>query len=85
VLALGAALSGSFLGGSAAAEGKIPLPFVKDHPIAFSAGGGVAILVIVLVIGYYIYIRPSQSSTVTRLMRWKYPSKNGTTYNFRAS
>jgi hypothetical protein len=67
VLAFGAALSGSFLGGSAAASGNFPLPFAKDHPISFSAGGGVAILVIVFLIGHYAYMQPNQTHTVTRL------------------
>lgn len=67
VLAFGAALSVSFLGGNAAAEGKIPIPFFKDHPIAFSATGGVAILIIVLLIGYWTYVRPGGSKAITSL------------------
>lgn len=57
VLALGAALGGSFLGGSAAAKGEIPLPFAKNHPVAFTASGGVAILIIVLVLGHFLFVR----------------------------
>jgi hypothetical protein len=67
VLGLGAALSGGFLGGDAATKGNIPLPFAKEHPIAFSASGGVAILVIVLLIGYYVYVRPNPPHAFTVL------------------
>lgn len=57
VLALGAALGGSFLGGSAAAKGEIPLPFAKNHPVAFTASGGIAVLIIVLILGNFFYVR----------------------------
>jgi hypothetical protein len=53
-LALGCALSAAFLGGHAAATGKIPF-FGNAHPLAISTTGGVAILVIVLVLGHYFY------------------------------
>src|SRR6266480_1557766 len=46
VLSLGAALASSFLGGSAAARGSIPLPLAKTHPLQFSIAGGVGVLVI---------------------------------------
>jgi hypothetical protein len=68
VLAFGAALSGSFLGGNAAARGQIPIPFVKDHPIAFTATGGIAIFIIFFLIGYYGYIRPAQSGATATLI-----------------
>ena len=54
VLALGCALSAAFLGGHAVATGKIPF-FGNAHPLAISTTGGVAILVIVLVLGHYFY------------------------------
>lgn len=56
VLALGAALASSFLGGSAAAEGVFPLPFAKDHPLKFSVTGGIAVLIIVLFAGSRLYV-----------------------------
>jgi hypothetical protein len=57
VLALGSALATSFLGGWAVAEGRIPIPLVQAHPLQVSVGGGVAVLVIVLLLGYWIYVR----------------------------
>jgi hypothetical protein len=65
VLAFGAAASGSFLGGQAAASGNIPLPGAQNHPIAFTAAGGVAILVIVLLVGYFAYVRPGPPTACT--------------------
>lgn len=59
VLALGAALAGGAIGGSASAKGKLPIPgFAKGDPIAIAVGGGVAVLLIVLLIGYLMYVRP---------------------------
>jgi hypothetical protein len=56
VFALGCALSATFLGGDAVASGKIP--FLADKsPLAISATGGIAVLVIVLVLGYYFYVK----------------------------
>ena len=63
VLALGAAMSVAFLGGAAIVEGKIPIPGLAIDPIAFSAGGGIAVLIIVLLIGYFLYIEPYQPLT----------------------
>jgi len=57
VFSFGAALSSSFLGGHAAANGHIPLPFAKSHPVAFSVLGGVAVLIILMVLGHLLYIR----------------------------
>ena len=54
VLALGCALATTFLGGEAVATGKIPF-FSNAHPLAISTSGGVAVLVIVLVLGHYFY------------------------------
>jgi hypothetical protein len=54
VLAIGMAMSSAFLGGSAAAEGKIP--FFQDSPIKFSVGGAIAVFVIVLLLGSRLYI-----------------------------
>src|SRR5262245_109673 len=51
VLALGAALSSSFLGGSAAAKGHLPIPWAKEKPITFSVAGGIATFIIIMLIG----------------------------------
>lgn len=56
VFALGCALSGSFLTGKASASGQLPF-FGDKNPLAISATGGIAILIIVLILGYYIYIK----------------------------
>jgi hypothetical protein len=51
LIALCVAASGAFLGGTAAAKGRIPL--FKDSPIQFSAAGGIGIFVVVLLIMKY--------------------------------
>jgi hypothetical protein len=48
LIALCVAASGAFLGGTAAAKGKIP--FFKKLPVEFSAVGGIGIFVVVLMI-----------------------------------
>lgn len=55
VVAFGAALSVAFLGGAIAAKGVIPLPFATEHPVSFSATGGAAILVLLLILGNSLY------------------------------
>lgn len=55
VLAIGTALATTFLGGTAAVNGTIPLPFLKGSPMTFAAGGGLAALIIVLIFGWYFY------------------------------
>jgi hypothetical protein len=45
------AASGAFLGGNAAARGSIP--FFKDSPVTFAAGGGVGIFVVVYLVLRY--------------------------------
>jgi hypothetical protein len=54
--AFGCALSTAFLGGFAIAEGKIKVPVVENNTIKFSAGGGIAVLVVVLLLGYWIFV-----------------------------
>src|SRR6267142_5378361 len=58
VLALGVALSLGFLGGSASASGKLENLLGNISPIAFKVGGGVAVFVIVFLIGYIVYVKP---------------------------
>lgn len=55
VFALGAALSASFLTGHAAMSGQ--LPFGDKNPIAVSASGGIAVLFIILILGYTTYLK----------------------------
>jgi len=55
VLSLGIGLSATFLGGHALAEGKIPLPFALTNPVSFSVGGGLATIVIFMVLGSFLY------------------------------
>jgi hypothetical protein len=55
VLALGLSLSLAFMGGSAAAKGKLPIPFLRDMPVEFSVAGGIAAFVIVLLFANWIY------------------------------
>jgi hypothetical protein len=60
VWAFGTALSSAFLGGYAAAKGSIPFPFVREHPVQFTVGGGIAVLFITALLGYYLYVQPAQ-------------------------
>jgi hypothetical protein len=53
VFSLGIALSFSFLGGSAVANGK--MPFFRESPVEFSVTGGVAVFVICFLIGVWAY------------------------------
>lgn len=56
VLAFGCALSAAFIGGQAATKGKIPF-FGDKNPLAISATGGIAVLIIVMALGYYFYAK----------------------------
>jgi hypothetical protein len=60
VWAFGTALSSAFLGGYAAAKGSIPFPFVREHPVQFTVGGGIAVLLITALLDYYLYVQPAQ-------------------------
>lgn len=55
IFAISVAAAMTFLGGSAIAKGSIPLPFVQENPIKFTVGGGIAAVLILLLIGYYVY------------------------------
>jgi hypothetical protein len=59
VLSFGAATSVSFLGGAATAQGKIPLPGSPKNTFAVTTAGGVAVLLILLLVGYYLYVTPA--------------------------
>jgi hypothetical protein len=63
VLAIGIALSLGFLGGTASISGKLQnIPGLS--PVAFSAAGGVAVFVIVYLVGYFVYARSGDDSIV---------------------
>lgn len=62
ILGLGSALSASFIGGSAAAKGDIPIMVARDKPFSFSVGGGVAVLIIVLILGKALYLPRNNDS-----------------------
>lgn len=50
VLAIGAAFGLGGLGGEAAVRGNIPIPGAQNHPLAVSVTGGVAVLILVLLL-----------------------------------
>jgi hypothetical protein len=52
LIAFCVAASGTFLGGTAIASGKIPI--VKGPPIQFSAAGGIGIFIVVLLLMHYV-------------------------------
>jgi hypothetical protein len=56
VLALCAAFASAFLGGYASLQGQVPLPFAQQNPISFAAAGGFAVMIIVLLVGYWLYV-----------------------------
>ena len=54
IIAFGLSFSGAFIGGNAAAKGKIP--FISEaYTAEFSAGGGVATFLIVFIVGSSLY------------------------------
>lgn len=55
VLALGSAMSASFLGGGAVAKGHLSIPLLKNNPISIGTFGGIAVLIIVLLLGSLLY------------------------------
>lgn len=59
VFSIGLALAFSFIGGDAAAKGKIP--FIKDSPVVFSVSGGIAVFIICFLIGMASYPKDDKS------------------------
>ena len=55
VLALSGALSAGFLGGNASARGSIPVPLLNEHPLAVAFTGGVAVLIVLLILGARLF------------------------------
>ncbi len=56
VLALSGGLATAFLGGNASARGSIPIPKVQEHTLTFAVTGGIATLIILLVLGWYLFL-----------------------------
>jgi hypothetical protein len=65
VFSLSIGLSFSFIGGHAAVKGKIEIPYIKQNPILFSAGGGIAAFLITLILSHYLFhpINPTPNSS----------------------
>ena len=57
VLSIGAALAVAFIGGNASATGNIPLDIARTNPLSISVGGGVAVLLIMLVVTTTLFKR----------------------------
>lgn len=64
VLAISSGLSANFLGGTAAAEGKFKIPYFENSPISFGVTGGIAVLIIVFVLGYVMYAYPTKEASL---------------------
>ena len=56
VLALSGGLAAAFLGGNASARGSIPIPKVQEHSLTFAVTGGIATLIILLVLGWFLFL-----------------------------
>jgi hypothetical protein len=63
VFSLGAAIGAGFLTGAAAIRGQIPIPGTEKKPIVAGASGGVAVLLIVFLIGYLLACRGIDAPT----------------------
>ncbi|WP_156180912.1 hypothetical protein [Desulfovibrio sp. TomC] len=84
-------LSYSFIGGHAAVKGKINIPYVKQNPILFSAGGGIAAFFITLVLSHSLFhpkstppprpLSPLISGSIILHDGFPEPAKSG--FNFR--
>jgi Fic family protein len=55
VLALAGGFSAGVIGGNASARGVIPLPTVKEHPLTIALTGGIAVLIILLILGSRLF------------------------------
>ena len=55
VLSFGAAMSAAFLGGNAAANGRLPIPGLQSSPLFVSASGGTAVLVVMLILTSHLF------------------------------
>jgi len=64
-LSLGAALAAAFLGGNASARGALTIPLLRDNPIAVSASGGIAVLIIMLLLTSNLFGRTNCGPSVS--------------------
>jgi len=55
VLALAGGFSAGVLGGNASARGVIPVPIAKEHPLTIALTGGIAVLIILLILGTRLF------------------------------
>jgi hypothetical protein len=67
VTALGVALAAAFIGGDAAAKGSVPIPWIKNDPMAFTVAGGIGTFVIVLVLGWALFLNNASPSPRARV------------------
>jgi fido (protein-threonine AMPylation protein) len=56
VLALSGGLSTVLLGGNMIARGSLPVPFVQERPVQFACTGGIAVVVILLILGRQLFM-----------------------------
>ncbi len=56
VLSLSAALASHYIGGHAIARGSIPFPQVQEHPLRYSVAGGVAVMILLLILGSMLFL-----------------------------
>jgi hypothetical protein len=56
VMALSAGLSTGYFGGNASAKGSIPIPGAEDHPVRYGVTGGIAVFVILLILGKILFM-----------------------------
>ena len=56
VLALSGGLSAGFLGGNASARGSIPIHAAQEHPVRFAFTGGIATLILLLIVGRALFL-----------------------------
>ncbi|MBF0284347.1 MAG: hypothetical protein HQL51_07795 [Magnetococcales bacterium] len=56
VLAISTSLSSAFLGGTAAISGALPMRAARENPLKFFATGGIAVFIIVTIVGNYFYV-----------------------------
>jgi hypothetical protein len=66
IFALGVALSASFIGGAAAANGQLGLP-AQNNLLKYSAGGGIAVLIITFFLFQLLRPNPTECKSVTAL------------------
>jgi hypothetical protein len=56
VLALSGSLSAGLIGGNASARGVIQIPFVEESPLTVAFTGAIAVLVVLLILGWRLFM-----------------------------